>query len=435
MAKIKERSVRRVLVFVPPARAQAGRAALSPASVVRFAALPAAGPAETGESPIALLPKAAQVDLVFDPGDVFTGAIEAPKLSDARLRQALPNLLEDRLLSDPGDCQFAFTPPAASGDTTVAAAPKLPVAVIDRGVLTRARDALHGGGGQRARAAYSELYTVPAPDAGVLAVRADLGHGVARTGRHDGFTFDLGPVEPGAGPGDPPPALSLAVRQLGIRRLVVYGGDAPRLVALGRALAVEVVDAGRPLDFDATAGAVNLLQGAFAPTGLFAGLLANFGGGVLRPAALKWPAIWAAAAIAVYVIGMNAFWLKLEGEGRAIRTQMESAFRSAFPEATAVVDPVLQTRRQLGGLRARAGQPSADDFSVLNAQAAQLMAGAPLGSVTGVEYRDGVLSVKFKPGTGQDAALQNALRTQAIQQGLGVRFDADGTARLAPAGQ
>jgi hypothetical protein len=31
--------------------------------------------------------------------------------------------------------------------------------------------------------------------------------------------------------------------------------------------------------------------------------------------------------------------------------------------------------------------------------------------------------------------MQNALRAQAIQQGLALRFEADGSARLSPAGQ
>jgi general secretion pathway protein L len=131
---------------------------------------------------------------------------------------------------------------------------------------------------------------------------------------------------------------------------------------------------------------------------------------------------------------MNAYWLKLEAEARAIRSQMETAFRSAFPEATAVVDPVLQTQRQLGALRSRAGIASPDDFSVLNAQVAQLLSLAPIGSVAGIEYREGALRVKFKPGTADNPALQNTLRAQAIQIGLALRFEADGSARLVPSG-
>jgi hypothetical protein len=95
---------------------------------------------------------------------------------------------------------------------------------------------------------------------------------------------------------------------------------------------------------------------------------------------------------------------------------------------------VLQTQRQLGALRARAGIPSADDFSVLNAQVAQVLSSAPLGAVAGVEYRDGALKIKFKPGVADNPGLQNALRAQAIQQGLILRFEGDGAARVTPSG-
>ncbi len=67
----------------------------------------------------------------------------------------------------------------------------MPVAVIDRGILTRALDVVTEAG-FKVRAAYSEIYTVPAPAAGVLSVRVDRGRGIARSATHDGFAFELG---------------------------------------------------------------------------------------------------------------------------------------------------------------------------------------------------------------------------------------------------
>ncbi len=419
---MKEKSAQRLFVFVPPHRALGGRGKLASSTVVSFVAVGAKG-TESGETPIALLPKASAVDLVFDTSDVFVAAVDAPRMPEAKLRLALPNLLEERLLSDPADCHFAFTPQARSGTvTTIAAAPKLPVAVIDRGLLTSALDALSEAG-YRPRAAYSEIYVVPAPAAGVLSVRLDRGRGIARSGKHDGFAFEFD------GASVPAPLL-LAVRQLGIKRVQAYGRDAGRLVQFAEQLGVAVDASQREIDVAATETAVNLLQGAFAPGGLLGSLSLP----KLTTAKLKVPLIWSGVAAATFVVGMNAYWLKLEAEAKAIRAQMETAFRSAFPEATAVVDPVLQTQRQLGALRARAGIPSADDFSVLNAQAAQLLSLAPIGSVAGIEYREGALRVKFKPGTADNPALQNTLRAQAIQIGLNLRFEADGSARLAPSG-
>ncbi|MCA3213113.1 MAG: type II secretion system protein GspL [Burkholderiaceae bacterium] len=416
----KQRTVQRLLVFLPSHR-QLARHTLSTGTVVDYVVIHGGAPAEAGDSPVALLPKASVVDVVFDTADVFVAGIDAPRLSDAKLRQALPNLLEDRLLTNPADCHFAFERPASGSDGADAA--QLAVSVIDRGVLTRALDALTAAG-LRPQRAFCEVYTVPAPRAGVLSVRVARSRGIARSGRHDGFAFDLEGDEP-------PAALLLAVRRLGIRRVQAYGPEVDRLLALAPALGAEVEVAGRELDLEAVDRGVNLLQGTFDA----GGLLWRAGLPKLSARAVRAPLGWAAAALLVFIAGMNAYWLKLESESRALRSGMETAFRSAFPEATAVVDPVLQTKRQLDALRARAGIPSAGGFSVLNAQAAQLFAGAPIGVIGGVEYRDGSLRIKLKPGQTLDAGQQNTLRAQAIQQGLALRFDADGAARLAPAGQ
>ena len=424
---MRERSVQRLLVFLPPRRALPGKGQLASSTVVSYVAVNAgAATTQAGETPIALLPKAAAVDIVFDSADVFVTAIEAPKLSDAKLRQALPNLLEDRLLSESSDLHYAFQPPArASGATTLAAQPKLAVSVIDRVLLTRALDVFNETG-IRVRAAYSEIYTVPPPSAGALSVRVDRGRGITRSGRHEGFAFDLD------GGGLPAP-VALAVRQLGVKRLWVFGRDAAKLQKLGAEAGLQVDVSQRDIDLSAADTGVNLLQGPFAQGGFLGGL--SFAGlPKLSLARLKAPLIWVAVALATFIAGMNVYFLKLEAESRDLRGQMENAFRSTFPEATAVVDPVLQTQRQLSGLRARAGIASADDFSVLNAQLAQLLSTTPLGSVAGVEYRDSALKVKFKPGIVDNPALQNALRAQAIQQGLNLRFEGDGTARLTPSG-
>lgn len=420
---MKEKTVQRLLVFLPPHRALGAKGQLASSTVVSYAAI-GEGNATSGETPIALLPKAGAVDLVFDTSDVFVAAIDAPRLSDAKLRQALPNLLEDRLLADAADCHYAFSAPQrAGGGATISPNPKLAVAAIDRGLLTRALDVL-AEAGYRVRAAYDEIYTVPAPGAGLLSVRVDRGRGIARSGAHDGFAFDFDGD-------DGPPALLLAVRQLGIKRINAYGREAVRLAQLGAILGVAVEPTNRDADLAATDGAVNLLQGPFAAGGVFGNLSLPR----LSRGAVQAPLVWSAVAALTFLGGMNAYWLKLQSEATALRSGMETAFRSAFPEATAVVDPVLQTKRQLGGLRARAGMPSADDFSVLNAQAAQLFALAPIGSVAGVEYREGSLRIKTKPGTADNPGLQNNLRAQAVQQGLNLRFETDGSARLSPAGQ
>lgn len=423
---MKEKSSQRLLVFLPPRRTLAGRAPLGSGTVVHYVAV---GGRDTtrGETPVALLPKAGAVDLVFDASDVFTTAIEAPRLSEGKLRLALPNMLEDRLLAESADSHFAFkVPRGGSGTTTIAAQPRMPVAVVDRGWLTRALDAL-ADSGYRVRAAYSEIYTVPAPAAGVLSVRVDGGRGVARSATHDGFAFEL------ADDDTVPATLALAVRQLGVRRIQAFGADAARLAPFAGSLQVQIDVNAKHLDVDSTEGAVNLLQGAFAQGGMMGQMFGGTRVPALTSRALRIPLAWAAAAVVVAIAGMNAYYLKLEGEARAIRSQMEASFRSAFPNE-AVSDAIVQTRRHLGDLRARVGIPSPNDFSVLNARTAILLTLAPVGSVAALDYRDGGLRVRFKPGTADNPALQNTLRNAAIQQGLAIRFEGDGSARISAAG-
>lgn len=418
---MSEKSVQRLLVFMPPRRSL-GRAQLGTGTVVRYISVDGARTVEA-TAPIALLPKAAAVDIAFDCSDVFVAAIAAPKLSEAKLRLALPNLLEDRLLSGLEDSHCAFELPRTGNPaTTIADAPKLPVAAIDRGWLTRALDVFEEAG-LRPRAAFSEIYTVPAPVAGRISVRVEQERGVARTGRHDGFAFALGD--------DPPPALQLALRQLGASTISAYGVEAVSLTRFDAALGAQVEDSGRPVDLAASEDAVNLLQGPFAVGGRLA--LGPVVTRLLKSGALRAPLAWLTTAALVAIGGLNAYWFKLDSEARGLRSSMVAAYRSAFPESTAPpVDPVLQTRRQMNLLRARSGVASADDFSVLDAQLAQLLASVPVGALGGLDYRDGVLKVMLKPGIADNPALQNNLRAQAVQRGLNLRFDSDGTARIAP---
>jgi general secretion pathway protein L len=411
-------AAQRLLVFLPPRGSlieSGARGSLSAATVVGYGGIDASNqPCSAGDAPLSLLPKAVAVDLLFDAADVFTASVDAPRMSESKLRQALPSLVEERLLTDAADCHLVHQIEGAEASSI-----RVAVAAIDRVALTRAMEAA-AEADVRPRNAYSALYAVPPPSAGTLSVRVARGRGTVRTAEHSGFTFDV--------ENEPPPALSIAVQQLRIERIQVYGRDAAKLAPFATRLNVGVVDLKREFDAASIASAVNLLQGRFAPAGGFgmptvAALLRS---GQLKPL-LSWAAVW----LAVFAIGLNAYRFKLESEGRALRSSMQMAFRSAFP-SEALVEPVIQTQRHLRELRARAGQSSPDDFSVLNAQVAQLLSSAPVGALAGIEYRDAALTLKFKPGVAASAGFQNALRAQAVQQGLNLRFDADGSARIAP---
>jgi general secretion pathway protein L len=411
-------AAQRLLAFLPPRRALlegGGQGSLAAGTVVGYGGIDASQhPCSAGDAPLSLLPKAGSVDLLFDASDVFTALLDAPRMSEARLRQALPSLVEERLLTDAADCHLAYALSGVEGTLQ-----RVAVVAIDRSTLARALEAA-AEAELRPRAAYSALYAIPPPAATTLSVRVDRGRGTARTAEHAGFAFDLD--------NEPPAALALAVQQLGIERIQAYGRDASKLLPLAARLGVEVIDLKRDFDPASVSGAVNLLQGRYAASSRFGmpTFTALVGSGHFKPV-LGWAVAW----LAIFVIGLNAYRWKLESEAGALRSSMRTAFLSSFP-SEAYSEPVAQTKIHLRELRARAGQSSPDDFSVLNAQAGQLLASAPVGALAAIDYRDAALTLKFKPGSANPAGFQNALRAQAVQQGLDLRFNADGSARIVP---
>ena len=179
---MRDRAPQRLLLFLPPRLNAGGRMQFASGTVVPYIAL--GGRESTrGEAPVALLPKAGAVDLVFDSSDVFITAIESPKLrrsaahgvaqhsrgSLARGRRRLPLRVQHSARRYRNDDDCGATENAGRGDR-----PRHPDPRSRRGHRGRLQGA----------AAYSEIYTVPAPAAGVLSVRVDRDRGIARSATH-----------------------------------------------------------------------------------------------------------------------------------------------------------------------------------------------------------------------------------------------------------
>src|SRR5260370_29055421 len=133
-------AAQRLLAFLPPRRALlegGGRGSLSAATVVGYGGIDASlQPCSAGDAPLSLLPRAQSVDLVFDAADVFTALLDAPRMSEARLRQALPSLVEERLFGDCAGCNLGYVVGVTAGTS-----PEVTSAALDRGPRTRSREA------------------------------------------------------------------------------------------------------------------------------------------------------------------------------------------------------------------------------------------------------------------------------------------------------
>ena len=108
------------------------------------------------------------------------------------------------------------------------------------------------------------------------------------------------------------------------------------------------------------------------------------------------PAMWiVAVALGIHAVALAADWALLANEQKTLRQQMESQFRTVFPAAIAVVDPVLQMRRKLIEARRAAGLADNSDFlPMMENIATELRELAP-GSLRTITYDDGKLVLEL----------------------------------------
>jgi general secretion pathway protein L len=102
---------------------------------------------------------------------------------------------------------------------------------------------------------------------------------------------------------------------------------------------------------------------------------------------------------------------------------MEQKFRAAFPGTQAVIDPVLQMKRNVAALRAQSGRAGPDDFVPLLGRFAQAMGPKSMDGVAAIEYREGELKVRFNPIVATGAPAREALQQACARLGMRLQFD------------
>jgi general secretion pathway protein L len=348
-----------------------------------------------------------QVRLVFDPRDVSLIPAAVPALSGHRLAQALPNIVEDSLLQDAAACAMVAGPPTAAGRRTIA--------VIDRGWLEFVVGAFERRGIAVRTALPAQLALPWKP--GEWAMACVNGGLALRTERHEGLGWSAGPD-----PAHHAEAISALLESALADRpapqsLVVHVDDeaewAPALAELSARLDIPVRMAGLPVP--APGAGIDLLGGR---AGAGRRMLASFDWREWR-----WPAGIAAACVVAALVGLNLHWSTMARERQEIRTALEQQFRSTFPEAQVVVDPLLQMNRQVATLRARSGQSGPDDFMPLLARFVQALGPRGDDAIAALEYRDGTLRVRFQPQRVEGRAAREQLVGSLSRQGLLLRFD------------
>jgi len=404
-----------------------------------------------GRSALALLPRASTAVLMLAARDLLLMPATLPPLRGPKLRQALPNIVEDQLIQDPQTCHIAVDPqPLADGRQLLA--------IVDRGWFRFICEAFTAAGHRSLRAVpvtrclprapvvetpadvaetadaqaearepalagAADATAAPPADAPVLApgmppavplVAAVLGavvqtapalllegalEGAAETGvprvelaiarglQGEGFAVPADAVNATL-------AALAGAAPVSLYMLTEVPGNEPSLAATSPGRLAAHVHGASPLPFEQLArraleSRFDLCQFEFAsqPWRLDRATLRR----------LRLPILLGLAALVVAVIGANVQWLMLARQRDAINTQMTELFLNTFPKTTVVLDAPDQMARQLQQLRVAAGELSPEDFLSLADGLARSLSPLPVNGIAGLDYHDHRLDVTFKP--------------------------------------
>ncbi|MGN8106805.1 type II secretion system protein GspL [Paraburkholderia sp. 22098] len=397
-----------------------------------------------GRSALALLPRATSTVLMVAARDLLMMPATLPPLRGPKLRQALPNIVEDQLIQDPQTCHIAVDSQSAAGGRQM-------LAIIDRGWFRFIYEAFSAAGHRSLRAV---PVTRCLPEATLSAVPAEVAETVSatETAMAGASLADAAPV-PGAADVAPDASPEIVPMVAAVLGTVVQTAPAmllegavesgmPRLElaiargAQGEGLAVPANAVNATLAALAGATPVSLYMltevpgnepslGASSPARLGAlvhgasplpfeqlarrALTCRFDLCQFEFASQPWrldratlrrlrlPVLLALGALVVAIVGANVQWLMLSRQRDAISTQMTELLLTTFPKTTVVLDAPDQMSRQLQQLRVAAGELSPGDFLSLADGLARSLPPVPVNGIAALDYHDRRLDVTFKP--------------------------------------
>jgi general secretion pathway protein L len=308
------------LVWLPPR----GDGRTAPAADLRMPAFVRDGGAWIRQdASIEALAERRSAVLLVDARDTVLLTPKLPPLSGAKLAQALPNAVEDMLLTDPAACVLALGPTLDDAGTRL-------VVACDRAWLEAAVQSFEKRG------------------VAVLAVwPASLSLPLAAGGRtlaclHDGLALRRGEVDAIGWPA----GADEAAREAAVVSLMQATWKGPASAQLPLQVLVQddawrepVARAAQRLGLHATIEP--LAPPVPAPIELLAPLRGRLRAtrlGRVEWREMRWAAGLAAACALATVAGLNAQWRSMSREQVALRASLEAKFREAVPGATVIVD-------------------------------------------------------------------------------------------------
>lgn len=336
----------------------------------------------------ALIRNTKNVVLIVAAADVTVLRAAVPPLSAAKLRAALPNLIEDKLLTDVAESVMVCS---STGNMRS-------VAVMQRAWLLELILVLRELGAQLISALPEQL-CLPYSTGQTSAHISEHPNGISlaiRTSDDEG----MGILQ------DSPEASLQALRAL------LPDQDIALFVApasLSRYQSLLSGDAHIQVSADdTTRWQLSKLDLA---TGLGTSAQASWN---WQP--WKWPLALATLLLLINTLALNLGWWNMSREAANLRASMKQIYVSAFPKETVILDPLLQMQQKIAAAQRGNGLGASDDFANLAAEFGQAWLSvlpAANSVITGIEYHEHSLIVRFKSEVSA-TAMQTALATRNL---------------------
>ena len=360
--------------------------------------------------------KMQRVVLLLAGSDVTMLRVQVPPLSAARLKAALPNLVEEQLLCDPADCVI-IAGGLSDGMRTIAVAQR---AWLD--LLASTFTAL--GARDIAALPAQSCLSCPAGQAGqpgivtaaICQQGADMdltlrlseqdGIGVAIDGGSDeaaahGVIQTLCAIVPAA-------PVTLYVPQSALR---VYQEAVNGVPALKERIGISADNWTRWIA-GARGTALDLMAGLGTNTGTR-----------FDWHAWRWPLALTAAVLLINVSALNIEWWRMKSEADTLRSSMIQIYKSAYPNESVIIDPLAQMQQKIAAAKRDSGMAAPDDFTAMTAAFGEAWAVVTATlpsppSIAALGYRDRSLSVRLRDREAPTQQMKAAL----AQRGLSLKL-------------
>lgn len=345
--------------------------------------------------------KMQRVVLLLAGSDVTVLNMQIPPLSAAKMKVALPNLVEEQLLCDPADCVIV-----AGGLFDGLRS----IAVVQRAwldLLTRTFSAL----GAREIAALPAQSCLSGQTGMATAAIYPRDTGTDLTVRLSGQDGIGLAIECGS---------DRAAAQGVIQTLCAIVPAAPITLYVPQSAlhayqeTVSDTDAWRERITVSTDNWTRWIAGARGTTlDLMGGLVTN-SGPRLDWHAWRWPLVLATAVLLVNVSALNIDWWRMKKEADSLRSSMTRIYRTAYPNETVIIDPYAQMQQKIALANRESGLAAPDDFTAMAAAFGEAWTGVTAAlpeppSIAALEYRERGLSVRLKGREAPTAQMKAAL--------------------------